>query len=185
MSGVSSSSLYPTQWERTLVLRDGSRIFVRPIKPSDEPQIKWLLEHTARQDLRFRFFSTMKVFTHAFLTTLTQLDYSREMAFVAFDVDGNEILGVVRLHSDDLHLTGEFAILLRSDSKGRGLGWALMNLMIEYGRSEGLAKITGQVLGGNRAMLAMCRDLGFRVRINPEERNVYETTLTLTGSPTA
>ena len=87
------------------------------------------------------------------------------------------------------------ARMLRAPSPGRFLLVALLVpallaaltgwLRFEYGRSEGLAKITGQVLGGNRAMLAMCRDLGFRVRINPEKRNVYETTLTLTGSPTA
>lgn len=176
---------YPGQWERTLVLRDGSQIFARPIRPDDEAQIKWLLEHTSMQDLRFRFFTTVKVFSHEFLVALTQIDYGRAMAFVAFEKSDDEILGVVRLHQDDVHQSGEFAILLRSDSKGRGLGWALMNLMIEYGRSEGLKQITGQVFGENRPMLAMCRELGFRVRVNPEERDIYEVTLALTGPPPA
>ena len=174
---------YPSQWERTLVLRDGSRIFTRPIKPDDEPQIQWLLAHVTRQDLRFRFFTTVKVFTHEFLATLTQLDYSRAMAFVAFDESTGGILGVVRLHSDELYQSGEFAILLRSDSKGRGLGWALMQLIIEYGKSEGLKTITGQVLRENNAMLLMCRELGFRVETNDVERDVCEVTLPLADPP--
>ncbi len=183
MGDIQDSRPYPVQWERTLVLRDGSRIFTRPITPDDECAIKSLLEHATTQDLRFRFFTTMKVFSHEFLMGLTRLDYNRAMAFVAFDIPGNEILGVVRIHSDDLHVSGEFAILLRSDSKGRGLGWALMNLMIEYGRFDGLKRITGQVFAENRPMLAICRELGFRVRTDPEERDICEVTLALTDSP--
>ncbi len=183
MADVQTPRPYPVQWERTLVLRDGAKIFTRPITPDDEAAIKSLLEHATTQDLRFRFFTTMKVFSHEFLMGLTQLDYKRAMAFVAFDVPGNEILGVVRLHSDDIHFSGEFAILLRSDSKGRGLGWALMNLMIEYGRSDGLKQVTGQVFGENRPMLAMCRELGFRIRADPEERDIYDVTLTLSDPP--
>lgn len=185
MADPQTPAPYPVQWERTLVLRDGSPIFVRPIRPDDEEQIKWLLEHTSKQDLRFRFFTTVKVFSHEFLVALTTLDYARAMAFVAFEKPDDEILGVVRLHHDDAHRSGEFAILLRSDSKGRGLGWALMNLMIEYGRSEGLKQITGQIFGENRPMIAMCRELGFRIRANPEERDIYEATLALTDSPPA
>ncbi len=183
MPDARAPSPYPSQWERTLVLRDGSRIFTRLIRPDDEAQIKSLLEHVTQQDLRFRFFTTMKLFSHEFLMALTQLDYSRAMAFVAFDIPGSDIIGVVRLHSDDLRHSGEFAILLRSDSKGRGLGWALMYLMIEYGRSQGLQQITGQIFAENRPMIAMCRELGFRIRTNPEERDVLEATLTLANPP--
>jgi acetyltransferase len=172
---------YPSQWERTLVLRDGSRVFCRPIRPDDEPQIQSLLQHVTKQDLRFRFFTTVKVFTHEFLSTLTQLDYSRAMAFVAFDEATTDILGVVRLHSDELYQNGEFAILLRSDSKGRGLGWALMQLIIEYGKSEGLKLISGQVLRENTPMLAMCRELGFRIKTNTAEHDICEVTLPLAG----
>jgi acetyltransferase len=170
---------YPAQWERALVLRDGSRVFSRPIKPDDEPQIQSLLQHVTKQDLRFRFFTTVKVFTHEFLSTLTQLDYSRAMAFVAFDETTGDILGVVRLHSDEPHQNGEFAILLRSDSKGRGLGWALMQLIIEYGKSEGLKLISGQVLRENTPMLVMCRELGFHIETNAVEHDICEVTLPL------
>jgi acetyltransferase len=77
----------------------------------------------------------------------------RAMAFVAIDEDTREPLGVVRLHADASHESGEYAILLRSDLKGRGLGWSLMQLIIEYGESEGLKRISGQILQENTIML--------------------------------
>ncbi|MGC8200747.1 GNAT family N-acetyltransferase, partial [Salmonella enterica] len=84
--------------------------------------------HVTPHDLRLRFFAPMKEFTHEFIARLTQLDYARAMAFIAFDEATNEMVGVVRIHSDSIYETGEYAILLRSDLKGRGLGWALMQL---------------------------------------------------------
>jgi acetyltransferase len=68
-------------------------------------------------------------------------------------------------HSD----TGEYAVLVRSDLKGRGLGWLLMQTLIEYARSEGLRRLEGQVLKENTTMLTMCRELGFAVASDPHE----------------
>ena len=83
----------------------------------------------------------MKEFSHTFIARLTQIDYARAMAFVALNEDSGEMLGGVRLHSDANHETGEYAILLRSDLKGLGLGWLLMKTMIEYASAEGLRVI--------------------------------------------
>jgi len=123
----------------------------------------------------------MKEFTHPFIARLTQLDYARAMAFVAFDEASNELIGVVHIHSDSIYESGEYAILLRSDLKGRGLGWALMQLIIEYARSEGLKVISGDVLQDNRIMLQMCRDLGFEVKADPVERGICNVKLRLAG----
>jgi acetyltransferase len=101
------------------------------------------------------------------------------MAFVTFDETSGDILGVVRVHRGPTGDNGEYAILLRSDLKGRGLGWALMQMIIEYGKSEGLAQITGEILRENSVMLKMCRELGFEVKTNPADLGVYEVTLVL------
>lgn len=170
---------YPSQWERHLVLRDGWRVFARPLRPEDEPKVLSLLQHVTREDLRLRFFDSIKEFSHEFLARLTRLDYAQAMAFIAFDEATGDTLGVVRLHSDATHETGEFAILLRSDLKGRGLGWALMKMMIEYAGSEGLKRVFGQVLPENSVMLGMCRELGFEVKTDPEDRGLYDVTLVL------
>ena len=168
---------YPSQWERHLILGDGWKVFVRPVRPDDEPLILDLLQHVSKEDLRLRFFDSIKQFSHPFLVRLTHLDYAHAMAFAAFDETSGDILGVVRLHSDPAGDSSEFAILLRSDLKGRGLGWALMQMIIEYGKSEGLAQIIGQILHENLVMLRMCRELGFEVKTNPEDLGLYEVTL--------
>jgi acetyltransferase len=170
---------YPSQWQRHLEMKDGRRIFVRPIRPEDEPLIHELLRHVTSEDLRLRFFAPIKEFSHEFIARLTQIDYARAMAFVAFDRDTNEIVGVVRIHSDSIYQNGEYAILLRSDLKGRGLGWALMQLIIEYAKSEGLKAISGDVLQQNTVMLEMCRELGFEIKTDAAEHAVCNVTLRL------
>jgi len=170
---------YPSQWQRHIEVKDGWRVFVRPIRPEDEPLIHELLRHVTMQDLRLRFFAPMKEFTHEFIARLTQLDYARAMAFVAFDETSNEMVGVVRIHSDSIYESGEYAILLRSDLKGRGLGWALMQLIIEYARSEGLKTISGDVLQENTVMLEMCRNLGFEIKADPVEHGICDVKLKL------
>ena len=163
---------YPSQWQRHIEVKDGWHVYVRPIRPEDEPQIHAFLRRVTSQDLRLRFFAPMKEFTHEFIARLTQLDYARAMAFVAFDEASHDMLGVVRIHSDSIYENGEYAILLRSDLKGRGLGWALMQLMIEYAKSEGLKMISGDVLSENTIMLEMCRNLGFEIKTDPADASI-------------
>jgi acetyltransferase len=94
---------------------------------------------------------------------MTQIDYARTMAFLALDPAVGDVLGVVRLHADAAHEIGEFAILVRSDLKGHGLGWALMQRCIDFARAEGLRRVDGFVLRENNEMLKMCRELGFNL----------------------
>jgi len=178
---MAAFSLSDPRWQRHLVLGDGWRIFVRPIRPDDEHFIRDLLAHVSKEDLRLRFFDSIKEFSDQFIAGLTRIDYARAMAFVALDEARNDILGVVRLYLDKTHETGEYAILLRSDLKGRGLGWALMQRIIEYAKSQGLRRIEGQILQENSVMLKMCRELGFKVKTDAEDGGVCDVTLVLDG----
>ena len=90
------------------------------------------------------------------------------------------LMGVVRLHTDANHHEGEYAILLRSDLKGRGLGWALMQMMIDYARADGLAEVRGQILRENTTMLAMCAALGFDSHPDPDDHDIRNVVLKLT-----
>src|SRR5204862_5371787 len=125
------------------------------------------------------FFDPMMHFTHHFFALLIQFYYSRVMAFVAFDETINDMLVVFSIHSDSIYESGEYAILLRSDLKGRGLGWALMQLIIEYAKSEGLKVIAGDVLRENTSMLEMCRTLGFEVKADRREHGICNVKLAL------
>src|SRR5262249_1047142 len=166
---------YPKEWERHTTLRDGTGIHVRPIRPEDEALYGPFFAAVTQQDLRLRFFAPVKDFSHTFVARFTQLDYARAMAFIAIDERSGQMLGVARLHANADYDRAEYAILVRSDLKGRGLGWQLMQTLIDYARTEGLKPIEGQVLAENTEMLTMCRQLGFTIgpdRDDPEVRAV-------------
>jgi acetyltransferase len=132
-----------------------------------------------QDDLRLRFFAPVKEFSHAFIARFTQIDYARAMAFIAIEEATRQMLGVVRIHADAEYRSGEYAILVRSDLKGHGLGWLLMELMIEYARTEGLKSIQGQVLQENTMMLQMCQELGFQIATDTEDASTAIVTLPL------
>jgi acetyltransferase len=168
---------YPKEWERHITLRDGTGVFIRPLRPEDEPLYPPFLACVSPDDLRLRFFAPIKEFTHTFIARFTQLDYARAMAFIALDESSGRMLGVVRLHANSNYDSGEYAVLVQSDLKGRGLGWALMQLIIAYARAEGLSSIAGEVLRDNTTMLAMCRELGFEITANPEDLEICQVKL--------
>ena len=170
---------YPRQWERCLLLKDRVRVFVRPVRPEDETLYEDFFAAVSKEDLRLRFFTPRPHLSHAFLARLTQIDYGRAMAFVALDPETGALLAVVRLHADADHTRGEYAILVRSDLKGHGLGWALMEMIIDYGRADGLQEIFGEVLTENTTMLAMCRGLGFADVRDHDDPSVVHVALRL------
>ena len=168
---------YLSRWERHLVLGDGRQVFTRPIRPDDEPLVLQLLQNVSAEDLRLRFFDSIKEFTHPFLARLTQMDSM--MAFIALDETSGETLGVVRVYTDSIGGTGEYAILLRSDLKGHGLGWSLMQMIIEYSKSRSLKRLVGHILQENSVMLSMCRELGFKIKTDTDDRGLCDATLVL------
>lgn len=170
---------YPKEWEREIVLSDGATAFVRPVRPEDEEMFRTFFKKVSDEDLRMRFFQTVRHFSHEFIAQLTQLDYARSIALVAIDPGTGEMLGAVRLHADANYDRGEYGILVRSDLKGHGLGWRLMQIMIEYASWLGLHSIEGEVLQENRTMIAMCRRLGFSVSTNPDDPSLVNVSLRL------
>ncbi|HEX7063013.1 MAG TPA: bifunctional acetate--CoA ligase family protein/GNAT family N-acetyltransferase [Woeseiaceae bacterium] len=170
---------YPAQLENTIETRSGRRFAVRPIRPEDETALIDMLRRSTREDIRLRFFGAIKEFTHAFAARLTQIDYDREMAFVALPEDAAEILGVVRLAADPDREAAEFAIMVRSDTKGSGLGYGLMREIIEYARRTGIRLVFGEVLKENERMLAIAAELGFTVRPVPAPSDSVRVELTI------
>lgn len=168
---------YPKEWERTVRLGGGRSVFVRPMRPDDEALVRAFFTKVTAEDVRRRFFAPVRAFSHEFIARLTQIDYARALALMAIDPASREMLGAVRLHADANFDRGEYAVLVRSDLKGHGLGWMLMQIMIEYARWLGLKTIEGQVLRENTTMLQMCRDLGFAIQQDPDDRDVCVVTL--------
>jgi acetyltransferase len=170
---------YPKEWERAHQLRDGSAILVRPVRPEDEPLYPPFLQKVTAEDLRLRFFAPVKDFSHTFIARFTQIDYARAMAFVAINPSTGEMLGVGRLHILSHSDTAEYAVLVRSDLKGQGLGWVLMQMLIEYARAEGIGSLQGEVLAENVTMLRMCGEFGFSIAQSPADSNIRLVKLTI------
>jgi acetyltransferase len=170
---------YPAHWSRDIEAGRAGAAHIRPIRPEDEALYQDFFAKVTLDDQRLRFFSAAPNLSHRFLAQLTQIDYAREMAFVAIARNDGRLLGVVRMVADPDYTKAEFAVLVRSDLKGCGLGWQLMSHLIAYARAEKLQQLHGVVLGENTTMLQMCRELGFTVGIEPGDAGVRAVSLQL------
>ncbi|MEP9373655.1 bifunctional acetate--CoA ligase family protein/GNAT family N-acetyltransferase [Mesorhizobium sp. KR1-2] len=169
---------YPAEWQKDVVL-GGKTFRIRPIKPADVEFYPAFRERITPEDLRMRFLASWKTFPDQMLLRLTQLDYEREMAFIALDIANGDLAGIVRLSADPDHEVAEYAILVRSDFQGKGVGWALLRHLIDYAAADGLKRIEGIILNENTKMLGMCRELGFTIRHHPSELGLSLATLPL------
>ncbi|HYM01730.1 MAG TPA: bifunctional acetate--CoA ligase family protein/GNAT family N-acetyltransferase [Stellaceae bacterium] len=162
-------SPYPKDLESVEALPDGEIIHLRAVRPEDEPLLQDLALHMSPDDLRLRFFTPMKGLSHAFAARLSQVDYDREMALIALNSDGTTPLGVVRYSAGADNRRAEYAVALRSDWKGRGLGYLLMTKIVEIARRRGIGEIVGDVLSENQQMLRVARSLGFTLDRHPDD----------------
>jgi acetyltransferase len=170
---------YPSAWERQDEVPHLGPVRLRPIRPEDEELYARFFEGVNAEDAHMRFFTAKPNSSHRFLARLTQIDYAREMTFVATTMDGSAILGVASLSADPDYTHAEYAVLLRSDLKGKGLGWALMRHLIAYAKAEGLTSLYGEVLTLNTTMLNMCRGLGFVISEENGDVTLRRVTLDL------
>ncbi|MFE8115055.1 bifunctional acetate--CoA ligase family protein/GNAT family N-acetyltransferase [Brenneria goodwinii] len=162
---------YPQNLEEAVTLKDNSTCLFRPILPEDEPLLSQFIAKVTKEDLYYRYFSEISEFNHEDLAYMTQIDYDREMAFVAIRQMGNddEIIGVTRAISDPDNTNAEFAVLVRSDLKGLGLGRRLLEKLIHYARLHGLARLNGITMPHNQGMITLAKKLGFNVNVQLEE----------------
>ena len=176
---------YPGELEET-VPWSGGTVTLRPIRPEDEAQHLEFLGRLDAQDIRMRVFYTRRSIERTELARLTQIDYEREMAFIATTATASgaqETLGVARATTDPDNIGAEFGIVVRSDLKGSGLGQLLMNKLVAYLRGRGTQRLHATVLKENRRMLALADDLGFLRDAVQDEDDVVALTLPLGPAP--
>ncbi|HUP24599.1 MAG TPA: GNAT family N-acetyltransferase [Thermoanaerobaculia bacterium] len=171
---------YPAELEETVQLSDGTAIMLRPIRPEDEPAHQRLFASLDPESVYFRFFSVVRELPHERLARYTQIDYDREMAFIATRTEDGEVrtLGVVRaILGGGERRRAEFAIVVDPRYQGLGLGYRLLRKVIDYCHDQGAVAVVGQVLWENPRMRRLAEDLGFSSR--RLEGNVLEVTLPL------
>lgn len=163
---------YPTELEEGAWLKDQSHVLLRPIRPEDEPAHRQFVRQVSDEDRYKRFFADVGELGHEELARMTQIDYDREMAFVAVGQDGpfsQQILGVVRAIASPDQSDAEFAILVRSDLKGLGLGKLMMEKIVRYARERGIGQLSGMTMPSNRGMINLAKRLGFKIDIQLED----------------
>ncbi|MBC8119161.1 MAG: bifunctional acetate--CoA ligase family protein/GNAT family N-acetyltransferase [Burkholderiaceae bacterium] len=173
---------YPAELVETLVWQ-GETIVLRPIRPEDEPQHRAFVEQLQPEDLRLRFFSARRELPRSEFARLTQIDYAREMAFIAVRelLDATaQTLGVVRAVIDPDNVDAEFAIIVRSDLKSHGLGHLLLRKMIDFLSRRGTQRLVADVLRDNEAMRKLARSHGFVVDAAASDADALRFVLTLT-----
>lgn len=165
---------YPEELEETVRLpRSGREIVLRPIRGEDAPAHAAFALRQSPESIRYRFFGPRSRFTQHELAQFTQIDYAREMAFIATSGDADsesETLGVVRAWTDPDNISAEFAVIVDESMRGEGLGQALLRKIIEYARQRGTLEIRGTVLSDNTPMRKLAKKLGFRSHYSPAEQ---------------
>jgi acetyltransferase len=169
---------YPEELTRPLHVEGAGDFRLRPVKPEDAPAFTAFFGRLAAEDIRMRFFTTLKALPISMLARLTQIDYDREMAFVLFEEDG-AMAAVARLAADPDGARAEFAVIVRSDLKGHGVGTALMRELAAYAKARGIGALWGDMLAENRTMLELCRDLGCAIAPSPADPELLRATLAL------
>jgi acetyltransferase len=172
---------YPSELEETVAWQGGT-LLLRPIRPEDGPAHVAFFNALTPDDVRYRMFVRVRELQPAQLARFTQIDYDREMAFIATrpGPDGHpETLGVGRVVADPDNVSAEFAVTVRSDLKGKGLGSLLMHKLIDYCRARGTCDIVGEALPQNAPVIALVRKLGFTVGPVDEDEGVRKFRLAL------
>ena len=167
---------YPAGWEREIVA-GGETYRVRPMRPSDANLYPDFLARVTADDLRLRFLVPTRTLSAETIVRLSQLDYDREIAFVALEPDG-ALAAIVCFSADPDHETAEYGVWCAATC-GRGLGTAMMRLLIEFARADGLRQLTGLVLRENTEMLDVASGLGFETVEGEADAGIVKIALAL------
>jgi len=162
---------YPWQWVRNITIKNNIAVQLRPIRPDDAQAISTLVREMSAESRYFRFMHAINELSPQMVAQFTKLDYDRQMAIVATD-DQQAVIGVSRYIISSNRLVGEFAISVSDSWKGLGLASALMRLLIEHAKAQGLEKLRGDVLRNNKPMQGLMKSLGFYFKHSTDEPEV-------------
>ncbi|MBN1452917.1 MAG: GNAT family N-acetyltransferase, partial [Anaerolineales bacterium] len=156
---------YPREYEKTVLIRRGRPVLLRPIRPEDEPMQEEMFSTFSAETKRFRFFGPIKE-SHEMLARYSQIDYDREMAIIAELSEGGKkrMAGVVRLIADPYNETAEYAIIIGDPWHKQGLGTIMTSHILEIARQRGIKKVYAYILGDNVDMLNLSKKFNFTPR---------------------
>ena len=172
---------YPSHLVSQYQTTDGLTVTIRPISPEDAEMEQEFVRNLSPETKYYRFMNTLKELSPAQLVRLTQIDYDREMAFVAItEIDGKPVeVGVARYAMNPDGESCEFAIVVADDWQGKGLARRLMGVIIETARARGIKFMNGDFLAENHRMIAFVTSLGFVLSPHPDDPGLKRGVLAL------
>ncbi|TCS03918.1 bifunctional acetyl coenzyme A synthetase (ADP forming), alpha domain/GNAT family N-acetyltransferase [Caulobacter sp. BK020] len=162
----------PMEWAADLRTRSGLAFHVRPVRPDDTPAVTAFFAQLDTEDLRLRFLSPLRTVDADRLALMTQVDYRRAMTFLALEADGRTVIATAMLASGADPERAEVAVTVRSDLKGHGLGWTLLDHVLAYARARGVKVVHSLESADHVAALQLERDMGFTARICPDDTSL-------------
>jgi acetyltransferase len=172
---------YPSHLCSQFQLPDGALVTIRPIRPEDAQMEQAFIRRLSQQSKYFRFMESIHELSREMLVRFTQLDYARELAFIAtLRQEDKEIeVGVARYFTNPDGESGEIALVVADEWHNLGLGTRLMTCIIEAAREKNFQTLEGEVLASNVKMLHLMHKLGFHQQMKPEEPGVVRVTKAL------
>jgi acetyltransferase len=172
---------YPSHLAISYQTNDGQTVNIRPIKPEDADIEQEFVQALSPETKYFRFMNTIRELSLSQLIRLTQIDYDREMAFVALvdDKDQETEIGVARYATNPDGESCDFAIVVADDWQGKGVARRLMGVLIDAARSSGLKYMNGDFLAENTRMLRFVANLGFVLSPHPDDSGLKRGVLVL------
>lgn len=168
----------PNQSER-VVTRSGKDFLLRHAGPEDEDLVRTLLERESADDIRWRFFISLRKFDHKFMCELLSFDGGRATSLLAIDPSDSSAAGLACVHQEGDKNSAEFAILVRSDLKDQGLGWRLMERLVAEARAKCVERLEGFILRENISMRDFCRGFGFHFLAVPDDPQLTSAVMSL------
>ena len=156
---------YPEELEKYDTLRDGTQIFFRPVKPTDEPALSEMLYSLSRESVRTRYFTHTRTFPHKDVQKLTNIDYRSDLAIVGVvpGPAGEQIVAIAQYFLDPKNSIAEVAFIVQDEWQQKGMGTLLLNYITRIARQRGVRRFYATVLPSNKAMLAIFHNTGLKV----------------------
>ena len=174
---------YPEELERYETLRDGTQIFFRPVKPTDEPALAEMLYSLSAESVRTRYFTRSMTFPHRAVQKLTNIDFRNDMAVVGVvpTPGGEDIVAIAQYFQDPKTAAAEVAFLVQDEWQTKGMGTFLLEYVAQIARQRGVKRFYATILPNNKPMLTIFHNSGYKVNTT-FDGEVYTVEFELTGS---
>ncbi len=156
---------YPEELEHYSTLRDGTEIFFRPIKPTDEPSLSEMLYSLSEKSVQTRYMAGTMAFPHSDVQQLANIDFRKDIAIVGVvpGVSGEEIVAIAQYFLDLDAQAAEVAFLVQDEWQSKGMGTFLLDYVTQIAKLRGVKRFYAKVLPNNKPMLAIFHNSGYKV----------------------